>query len=449
MFPLGRPARLGGGPQGERPWTGGAIYRVMSSPKHPACHYAVTVISRGGGRSSVAAAAYRAGARLVDERAGRAHDYRRRDDVLSSEVIGWPGDLASLWTAAEAAERRRDARTAREARIALPAELPLDDQIRLTRGYALWLRDTYRVACHAAIHEPRWHDQALRTRLRSDTSEAGRAAYLAAMADPQHTNRNVHLHLAWTAREVNRAAGTLGAKTTIFDRRDTGGTEIGRIRAEWEKRVNAALAKLEIADEARRRVDLRSYQDQAEAGGAPEGLTTQPHLGPKWSALSRKLTTKEGVDLSRVGRRRARRRRDNDAIWGLWQERARLRALARERDSARIAAEREAERRERAAAERAALAAARTDEERAAAAEASANLTAPLRGDDALLQAIAAAQAAGDGGAGDEAWDAAQAGVRGPHDAGGPPIDYDAEIDPETVTGTVIWRGSGGATWRR
>ena len=400
----------------------------MPSPKHPACHFSIAVVSRADGRSSIAAAAYRAGVRLVDERTGRAHDYRRRDDVLSSEVIGRGGDLGSLWAAAEAAERRCDARVAREARIALPAELPLDAQIKLARGYALWMRDTFGVACHAAIHEPRWHDGTERARLRRDPSEAGRAAYLAAMTDPEQTNRNFHLHLMWTTREVDRATGVFGDKTKVLDDRQTGGAEIKRMRQEWEKRVNAALAKVH----ATTKVDLRSYREQAAAGDAPPGLEAQPHLGPRWTALSRKLTDEDGTDGSRIGRRRAARRQANDDLWTVWRERDRLRALARERDSARIAAEREAERRERAEAERAALAAARTHQERAAAAETSVNLTAPLRGDEALFAAIRAAQAAGDGAEGDRAWEAAQAGARGGVGDGGPAVDFDAAIDLET-----------------
>ena len=404
--------------------------------RHAACHLAVSVLSRAEGRSSVAAAAYRAGVLLVDERTGRSHDYRLRTDVLSSEVIGWQGDLGGLWRAAEAAETRGDARTAREARIALPAELPHDAQVRLVRGYALWLRDTYGVAAHAAIHEPRWRerrddeDEHPLELLRRDRSEAGRTAYLAALADPALTNLNVHAHVMWTTRAVDPKTGAFGAKTRILDDRRTGGEEILRCRQEWERRANAALAKAG----AQARVDLRSYEAQAAAGDAPEGLVAQNHLGPKWTALSRKLTDREGVDHSRVGLRRAARRAETHETWTCWlQLRALLRERAREEDSARIAAEREAARRREAEAQLAALEGAWTERERAEAAAACVHLTAPRGGPDALLAAIAAAQATGDGGAGDRAWDAAQRGSRAGA-AGGEPAgtDFDAPIDPET-----------------
>ena len=44
-------------------------------------HLSAKVIGRSSGRSSVAAAAYRAGERLVDERRGLVHDYSKRRGI--------------------------------------------------------------------------------------------------------------------------------------------------------------------------------------------------------------------------------------------------------------------------------------------------------------------------------------------------------------------------------
>ncbi|WP_264986373.1 MobA/MobL family protein, partial [Komagataeibacter swingsii] len=49
-----------------------ALYRAETKP-----------ISRKDGRSAVAAAAYRSGASLVDDRTGNAHDYTRRRGVVA------------------------------------------------------------------------------------------------------------------------------------------------------------------------------------------------------------------------------------------------------------------------------------------------------------------------------------------------------------------------------
>ena len=82
-------------------------------------HLSAKLLSRSAGRSAVAAAAYRAGARLRDARAGRVHDYRRKRGVVHAAVLlpaGAPeawADRAVLWNAVEAGERRRDAQVAR------------------------------------------------------------------------------------------------------------------------------------------------------------------------------------------------------------------------------------------------------------------------------------------------------------------------------------------------
>ena len=108
-----------------------AIYHASTKP-----------ISRSAGRSSVAAAAYRSGSAMLDQRTGLIHDYTRRSGVASADVITADGetiDRAALWNAAEAAERRKDARTAREWIIALPSELDAEQrhELALSFGAAL------------------------------------------------------------------------------------------------------------------------------------------------------------------------------------------------------------------------------------------------------------------------------------------------------------------------
>ena len=92
-------------------------------------HCSVKVISRATGRSAVAAAAYRSGERLTDERLGKCHDYTRKSDIEHREIIApdrtpdWMLDWAQLWNGVEAAERRKDAQLACEVEISLPREL--------------------------------------------------------------------------------------------------------------------------------------------------------------------------------------------------------------------------------------------------------------------------------------------------------------------------------------
>jgi hypothetical protein len=92
-------------------------------------HLSVKVISRAKGRSAVAAAAYRSGSRLRDDRLDRDHDFSNKAGVVHSEVMlpehapqAWE-DRARLWNEVEASEKRIDARLAREVELAIPREM--------------------------------------------------------------------------------------------------------------------------------------------------------------------------------------------------------------------------------------------------------------------------------------------------------------------------------------
>lgn len=91
-----------------------------------------TVISRSGGRSAVASAAYRAGEKLADERQGLVWDFTQKRGVLHSEIVlpqnapAWANDREKLWNAAELREtghaKQDTACVARDFRLALPHE---------------------------------------------------------------------------------------------------------------------------------------------------------------------------------------------------------------------------------------------------------------------------------------------------------------------------------------
>ena len=89
----------------------------------------------------MAAAAYRAGARLFDDRLGRTFNYSSKPGVMHSEILlpdGAPGrwlDRVTLWNEVEAFERRKDAQLAREIELALPRELPPADAIQLAQDF--------------------------------------------------------------------------------------------------------------------------------------------------------------------------------------------------------------------------------------------------------------------------------------------------------------------------
>lgn len=108
------------------------------------CFVKAKVIGRSGGQSAVAAAAYRSGLKLTDERTGDIHDYRKKQGVDYSDIItpidaiganDWLIDRSKLWNKVEASEIRYDAQLSREMIIAIPRELDRNAMINLVREH--------------------------------------------------------------------------------------------------------------------------------------------------------------------------------------------------------------------------------------------------------------------------------------------------------------------------
>jgi len=185
------------------------------------------MLKRSQGDSAVAAAAYRAGANLRDERQERTHYYARRQrGVVHTEMIlpdGAPSgiDREEMWNAAEARERRKDSQVAREFMVALPAELPQVEQVRLARALAEHLVDRYGVAADVAVHDP-----------------AGRTGR---DGQPQDA-RNVHAHVLTTRRcwESGEMTDTINALNPY---RGTGAEELEELHQWWRHRQTAAVRR--------------------------------------------------------------------------------------------------------------------------------------------------------------------------------------------------------------
>ena len=104
-------------------------------------HCNISIVSRGKGKSAVAAAAYRSGEKLTNEWDGMTHDYTRKRGVVHTEILLPPhappsfSDRATLWNSVELYEKTGNAQLAREIDAALPIELSREEQIRLVREY--------------------------------------------------------------------------------------------------------------------------------------------------------------------------------------------------------------------------------------------------------------------------------------------------------------------------
>lgn len=104
-------------------------------------HFSGKMISRSGGRSAVASAAYRAGEKLYDEQKELNRNYTQKQDVVYKEIFlptgapEWMGNREKLWNAVEKAEKRKDAQLAREFNFALPRELNSEERVELAREF--------------------------------------------------------------------------------------------------------------------------------------------------------------------------------------------------------------------------------------------------------------------------------------------------------------------------
>jgi hypothetical protein len=206
----------------------------------------INSIARGAGRRATAAAAYRSGERIRDERSGELHNYTRRRDVAHTEVflpsqfdgvsIPWARNREMLWNTAEHAEKRYNARVAREYEVTLPVELDTAQRVSLARAFSREIAERYKVAVDLSVHDPR----------------------------PDGDPRNFHAHLLTTTREVTpmglgaKAGLDLSAKERRRRELPDHRNEFVNIRERWAMLTNEALQAANIAT----RVDHRSLAAQ-------------------------------------------------------------------------------------------------------------------------------------------------------------------------------------------
>ena len=104
-------------------------------------HCSIKIVSRGKGKSAVAAAAYRSGEKITNEWDGMIHDYTRKRGIVHSEILLPPNappdfqDRGTLWNSVEQIEKACNSQLARELEVALPIELSREEQVRLVRAY--------------------------------------------------------------------------------------------------------------------------------------------------------------------------------------------------------------------------------------------------------------------------------------------------------------------------
>ena len=270
IFSSSRPDKIGGSSSGGR------------APQ-PNFRLSVSVKSRAKGESAVAAAAYRAGDVLVDERTGITHDYRRKQRVEFSEIVApagapsWAYDRSILWNEAEKKETRGNSRVAREWQVSVPRGLSELQAVSLVRELAHEIAERHQIVVDFSIHkdDPK----------NFDGSEKGYVSY--------------HAHLLATTRRITLDG--FGKKTRELDDKSQGPEEIKFWRERYAALTNHALEKAGIDA----RVDHRSYL----ARGIDR--LPQPKLGSALTQIFRR-------DKSKI---------ESSVVVDRWEEAAEIRQL--------------------------------------------------------------------------------------------------------------------------
>jgi ATP-dependent exoDNAse (exonuclease V) alpha subunit len=245
-------------------------------------HLSIKIISRGKGKSAVAAAAYRAGEIITNNYDGITHDYSRKKGVVHTEILlpeNAPIEYSNrsiLWNSVEKIEKAKNSQLAREIELALPVELTIEQNISLVRDYVKQQFVSAGMVADVCIH---------------DTG-----------------NGNPHAHIMLTLRPFNKdkSWGSKQRKKYILD---CNGNKIydknkrqykcksipatdwdeqskaEEWRSAWAESVNAILEQQNISE----RIDHRSYERQ--------GIEQFPtiHLGVAASQMERKgIVTERG-----------------------------------------------------------------------------------------------------------------------------------------------------------
>lgn len=208
-------------------------------------HLSAQIITRSAGRSSTAAAAYRLGAMIEDERTGLRFDYSDRQGVNGWQIIGPDNmpdrfhDPVRLWNAVEAVEKRKDAQLCREINVALPRELTADQNRALVIDWCQHFATAGMIAC-VAFHNL--------------------------------NGENPHAHAMLTLREVSRDG--FGNKVRSWNDRQV----LEQWRETWANVMNQHLARHGVGS----CVDHRTLEAQG-----IERIPTQ-HQGPIACAMQQR-----------------------------------------------------------------------------------------------------------------------------------------------------------------
>jgi len=245
------------------------------------------IISRGKGKSAIAAAAYRAGEKITNEQTGIIHDYTKKKGVAKSVIIlpeNAPEqfrDRSILWNAVEKVEKSSNSQLAREVELALPNELLYFNKTSLAFEY---IKENF--TSKGMIADVNFHNM---------------------------DSHNPHVHIMLTMRPLNED-GTWGDKQKKIYHLDDNGNKIydktkrqykcSKMQTtDWNERHKAEEWRESWADycnkylqyiDSPERVDHRSYERQ--------GIDQIPtiHLGTVCHQMEKRGIQTERGDINRA-----------------------------------------------------------------------------------------------------------------------------------------------------
>ena len=255
-------------------------------------HLSIKIISRGKGKSAVAASAYRSGEKIKNEYDGIVHDFTTKGGIAHTEILlpqNAPQEFANrsvLWNSVEKIEKSKNSQLAREIEIALPKELDREKQIELVRNYVKENFVDVGMCADIAIHDK--------------------------------NDGNPHAHILLTMRPLNedKTWGAKSKKEYILDENGekvklkNGNYKTRKIntvdwneqdkaehwRKAWADIINKCLEENSIQD----KVDHRSYQRQG-----TEQIPTI-HLGVSATQMEKKGIATDRGNINREIRKQNR-----------------------------------------------------------------------------------------------------------------------------------------------
>jgi hypothetical protein len=192
--------------------------------------------NRDRNHSAVAAAAYRLGIKLFDERTETWHDYSKRSgkQVVYGETIGpqgapkWLLEPGTLWNEIEKAENRVDAQICRDYRIPIPFGIDEAAAIAMARSMAGYIVARFNVPVCIAVHRDNTVD------LDGNAKPGEKIGF--------------HAHLLFPTRELIREGEggsetwRLGRKLSELSNRRQSAPVVDSMNEKWAKLANAHLA---------------------------------------------------------------------------------------------------------------------------------------------------------------------------------------------------------------